>query len=93
MQFKYDFTEYPSGSIPFVEILIINKDTGASIGYKEKVVFGGVEGGRQLTGKVAVITIMVMQKGKSHKFDAAVAFSDGVAKDGFAILGRNGFFW
>lgn len=60
---------------------------------KETVLFGGVkETKRQMRGKPYVVKLMVIQKGKSHKFDAYVVFSNEVAATGYALLGRQGFF-
>ena len=60
---------------------------------KEMRSFGGVkESKRLMKGKFCVVELMVIQKGKSHKFDSYVIFSDEVSDTGFALLGRQGFF-
>jgi len=60
---------------------------------KETLLFGGVKDSkRQMKGKPYIVEIMVVQKGKSHKFDSCVIFSDEVSDTGFALLGRQGFF-
>jgi len=60
---------------------------------KEIRPFGGVkESKRLMKGKPCVVELMVMQKGKSYKFDSYVIFSDEVSDTGFALLGRQGFF-
>jgi len=59
---------------------------------KETLPFGGVKEAQQMKGKPYVIELMVIQKGKSYKFDSYVIFSDEVSNTGFALLGRQGFF-
>lgn len=60
---------------------------------KETCYFGGVKASKRLIkGKPYVVELMVIQKGKNHKFDAVVIFSDEVSDTGFALLGRQGFF-
>lgn len=60
---------------------------------KEVQLFGGLkESKRQMKGKACVVELMVIQKGKSYKFDSHVIFSDEVSDTGFALLGRQGFF-
>lgn len=60
---------------------------------KETVFFGGVRKSEVLIkGKPHIVNLMVMQKGKSYRFDSYVVFSDEVSDTGFALLGRQGFF-
>jgi len=59
---------------------------------KETQPFGGIKEGKQMTGKPYVIELMVMEKGKSYKFDSVVIFSDEISNTGIALLGRIGFF-
>ncbi len=60
---------------------------------KETQLFGGVEKSkRQMAGKLCILELMVVEKGKSHKFDSCVIFSDEISETGFALLGRQGFF-
>lgn len=60
------------------------RDTELFIGVKEEK--------RQMKGKPYVLELMVMQKGKSYKFDCFVVFSGEISNRGYAILGRQGFF-
>lgn len=60
---------------------------------KETVFFGGVRKSKILVkGKPYIVELMVIQKGKSRKFDSYVMFSKEVSDTGFALLGRQGFF-
>ena len=60
---------------------------------KETVLFTGVKGAKtQMKGKPYIVEIMVIQRGKSHKFDSYVVFSDEISATGYALLGRQGFF-
>lgn len=60
---------------------------------KETVFFSGVKKTkRQMKGKLVIVELMVMQKGKSHKFDSYVVFSEEIPETGDPILGRLGFF-
>lgn len=60
---------------------------------KETQLFGGVKDSkRQMKGKPYIVEILIAQRGKSHKFDSCVIFSDEVSDTGFALLGRQGFF-
>lgn len=59
---------------------------------KETQPFGGVKEGKQMKGKPYIVELMVMQKGKSYKFDSLVIFSDEISNTGIALLGRIGFF-
>lgn len=60
----------------------------------QEISFGGVKetGGISMKGKVCILELMVVDKGKSHKFQTPVIFSNEVSKSGFALLGRRGFF-
>lgn len=59
----------------------------------EQVVFSGIgRAKRTLSGKLYVVEIMLAQKGKSHRFDCPVVFSEDVHKDGHPLLGMGGFF-
>jgi hypothetical protein len=60
---------------------------------KKEIQFGGVNTQTGiLKGKPYVLTIMVVQKGKSHSFDAYILFSDNINSNGHPLLGRQGFF-
>jgi len=59
---------------------------------KETVPFGGVKKSRQMKGKPYIVELMVMQKGKSHKLDSYIIFSDEISNTGVPLLGRQGFF-
>lgn len=60
---------------------------------KEQEVFHGVEQReREMKGKPYLVELMVYQKGKSHKFDALVIFSDEISDSGYGLLGRQFFF-
>lgn len=45
-----------------------------------------------LTGNVAVVSLMIMQKGKNHKFNTPIVFTDEIPNNGYALLGETGFF-
>ena len=60
---------------------------------KKTELFTGVkEERRRMKGKPYVVELMVMQKGKSFKFDSLAIFSDEISNRGYALLGRQGFF-
>lgn len=60
---------------------------------KETVLFTGVKEERsQMKGKPYVVELIVMQRGKSYKFESLVVFSDEISNRGYALLGRQGFF-
>lgn len=59
---------------------------------KQTISFGGVKETKKMKGKPYIVEMMVMQKGKSYKFDSYVLFSDEVYSDGHPLLGRQGFF-
>ncbi len=121
MQFKYSFEDRKGDKIPFVNVVITNKDNDNSVSYKamldsgayanvfhsdvaeilgidldaikERHLFGGVKDSKkQMIGKGYVVEIMVVEKGKNYRFDSYVIFSSEVSNNGFALLGRQGFF-
>lgn len=58
---------------------------------KEQQVFRGVEDTeRSMTGKVYNVELMVVQGGKSHKFDSVVVFTDQIVSSGYGLLGGLG---
>lgn len=60
---------------------------------KETLFFGGVKASKRLIkGKPFIVELMLVEKGKSYKFDSYVIFSDEISETGFALLGRQGFF-
>ena len=60
---------------------------------KEMQTFGGVKASKRLMkGKMCIVELMLLGKGKSYKFDSYVIFSAEVSENGFALLGRQGFF-
>ena len=59
---------------------------------KQTVSFGGVKRSRQMKGKPYIVELMVVQKGKSYKFDSYVIFSNEISNTGIPLLGRQGFF-
>lgn len=60
---------------------------------KETQYFSGVRSSKRLIkGKLCIVELMVIQKGKNHTFNACVIFSDEISDTGFALLGRQGFF-
>ena len=59
----------------------------------DKQVFGGVEkSDRELSGKPYIVKLLLTQKGKDYEFETPVIFSDQITDQGFALLGRQGFF-
>ncbi len=66
---------------------------GIDLSKNKSIKFTGVRDSDQnMEGKPYVVRLMVSQKGNSHSFDSLVVFSDEVSKDGYPILGRQGFF-
>lgn len=59
---------------------------------KDKVIFEGVKKSKKMRGKPYIVELMVMQKGKSYKFDSYVIFSEEISDTGIPLLGRQGFF-
>lgn len=58
----------------------------------KEIQFGGVKKAKQMRGKPYVVELMVIEKGKSYKFDSYVIFSDEISNTGHPLLGRIGFF-
>ncbi len=55
--------------------------------------FGGVGNiNLDLEGKVYIVNLMVMQKGRNHSFESPVLFSKDIDPNGYPLLGRLGFF-
>ena len=60
---------------------------------KEQVVFKGVGSSeKEFGGKLYIVSLMIMQRGESFKFDCPVVFSDNINKDCYPLLGIGGFF-
>ncbi len=59
---------------------------------KDKQLFGGVKESKKMSGRGYVCELMIMQKGKSRKFDSYIVFSDEISNTGYGLLGRQGFF-
>ena len=60
---------------------------------KQTQLFTGVkESKKQMLGKAYIVELMIMQKGKSHKFDSYIIFSEEISNTGWGLLGRQGFF-
>lgn len=59
---------------------------------KKEIEFGGVGTSLSaLKGKPYIVNLMLAQKGKRHRFDSYVLFSDNINPNGDPILGRQGF--
>lgn len=55
--------------------------------------FGGVGNSKkELKGKPYIVEVQANQKGRSHKFDSYVLFTEDINKDQYPLLGRQGFF-
>ena len=79
-----DFNVFP---LDLAEALEINLK-GA-----KKVVFRGIGNkALELTGYMAIVTLMIAGRGKSQEFDAPVIFTDELPENGHALLGETGFF-
>ena len=65
---------------------------GIDLSKVKEVSFGGVKKSKLMRGKPYIVELMIMQKGKSYKFDSYVIFSDEISNTGIPLLGRQGFF-
>ena len=73
--------------------LSIAKDLGLNLNINKPIIFGGVgEKSQKLTGYLAVIDLMIFDKGESIKFSSPVVFTNDVPSNGFSLLGEIGFF-
>ena len=73
--------------------LSIAKDLGLSLNMDKPIIFGGVgEKSQKLTGYLAVLDLMIYNKGESVNFSTPVVFSNDIPLNGFSLLGEVGFF-
>jgi len=73
--------------------LSIAKDLGLNLNFNKPIVFNGVgEKSQKLTGYLAVINLMIFNKGDSISFSTPIVFTDDIPSNGFALLGETGFF-
>ena|SRR3989344_5870678 len=73
--------------------LSIAKDLGLNLNFNKPIVFNGVgEKSQKLTGYLAVINLMIFNKGDSISFSTPIVFTNDIPSNGFALLGETGFF-
>jgi hypothetical protein len=73
--------------------LSIAKDLGLDLNLDKPVIFGGVgDKSPKLTGYLAVVDLMIFNKGKNIKFSTPVVFTESIPSNGFSLLGETGFF-
>lgn len=65
---------------------------GIDLSKLKEIKFGGVKDSTAMKGKMAVVKLKIIQKGRMHSFDAYVIFSKEVSNTGQGLLGRQGFF-
>lgn len=73
--------------------LSIYKDLGLRLNLDKPVIFKGVgEKSQKLTGYLAVLNLMLFNKGDSITFPTPIVFTDDIPSNGFSLLGETGFF-
>src|ERR1035437_8824104 len=73
--------------------LSIAKDLGLSLNLNKPITFGGVgDKSPKLTGYLAIMDLMIFNKGISIKFSTPVVFTESIPSNGFSLLGETGFF-
>lgn len=73
--------------------LSIAKDLGLNLNMDKPVEFRGVgEKSIKLTGYLAVLNLMIFNKGESINFSTPVVFTNDIPSNGFSLLGETGFF-
>jgi hypothetical protein len=73
--------------------LSIAKDLGLDLNLNKPVAFGGVgDKSPKLTGYLAVVDLMIFNKGENIKFSTPVVFTESIPSNGFSLLGEIGFF-
>ena len=73
--------------------LSIAKDLGLSLNMDKPIIFGGVgEKSQKLTGFLAVLDLMIYNRGESVSFSTPIVFTNDIPSNGFSLLGEIGFF-
>lgn len=73
--------------------LSIAKDLGLDLNINKPVEFKGVgEKSLKLTGYMAIVNLMIFNKGKNINFSTPVIFTNDIPQNGFSLLGETGFF-
>ena len=73
--------------------LSMAKDLGLNLNTDKPIVFSGVgEKSLKLTGYMALLDLIIFNKGESIKFSTPVVFTDDIPSNGFSLLGETGFF-
>jgi hypothetical protein len=73
--------------------LSIAKDLGLNLSMNKPIIFGGVgEKSQKLTGYLAVLDLMIFNKGESINFSTPIVFTNDIPSNGFSLLGEVGFF-
>lgn len=73
--------------------LSIAKDLGLVLNMDKPIIFGGVgEKSQKLTGYMAILDLMIYNKGESINFSTPIVFTDDIPSNGFSLLGEIGFF-
>lgn len=73
--------------------LSITKDLGLNLNMDKPIIFGGVgEKSQKLTGYLAVLDLMIFNKGENISFSTPIVFTNDIPPNGFSLLGETGFF-
>ena len=73
--------------------LSIAKDLKLNLNMDKPLIFGGVgDKSPKLTGYLAVLDLMIYNKGESVNFSTPIVFSNDIPSNGFSLLGEVGFF-
>lgn len=71
----------------------IAKDLGLKLNFNKPIIFKGVgEKSQKLTGYLAVLNLMIFNKGENINFSTPIVFTDDIPSNGFSLLGETGFF-
>ena len=73
--------------------LSIAKDLGLILNMDKPIIFGGVgEKSHKLTGYMAILDLMIFNKGENISFSTPIVFTNDIPSNGFSLLGESGFF-